>query len=124
MDRNGVFFVEAVGDKAAIEDGFVRVDKFNGIFLLREPDNCTGFFMIDLYFPHLALILEESHEFVYFVVVFRDVFHVYAVFSLPFLPSWLLSVSVIILRRRSSVWFGHLMDDGRLRDRIIHGFAF
>ena len=80
--------------------------------------------MIDLNFPHLALILEESHEFVYFVVVFWDVFHVYAVFSLPFLPSWLLIISVIVLRRRTSVCFGHLMYDRRLRDWIIHGFAF
>lgn len=79
--------------------------------------------MVDLDFPHLAFILEESHEFVDFVVVLWDVLHVYAVFSLPFLSGWLLVVFVIVLRRRTGVWFRRLIDDRRLRDWIIHGFA-
>lgn len=61
MDWNNIFFIEAIGNKASIEDGFLGVNKFYWILFLWKPDNCTGFLMIDLYFPDLPLILEERH---------------------------------------------------------------
>ena len=81
--------------------------------------------MIDLYLSDLALVLEESHQFVYFVVVFRNVLYVYAVFSLSLLSCWLfVIVLVVVLRRRTCIWLRHRMNDWRLRNGIIHGFAF
>lgn len=125
MDWNSVFFIEAVGDEASIEDGLVGVDEFYGILLLWKPHNCTGLLMIDLYLSDLALVLEESHQFVYFVVVFRNVLYVYAVFSLSLLSCWLfVIVLVVVLRRRTCIWLRHRMNDWRLRNGIIHGFAF
>ena len=81
--------------------------------------------MIDLYFSDLALVLEESHQFVYFVVVFRNVLHVNAVFSLSLLSCRLfVIVFVAVLRRRTCIWLRHRMNDWRLRNLIIHGFSF
>ena len=81
--------------------------------------------MIDLYLSDLALVLEESHQFVYFVVVFRNVLYVYAVFSLSLLSCWLfVIVFVVVLRRRTCICLRHRMNDWRLRNGIIHGFAF
>lgn len=79
--------------------------------------------MIDFDFSHLPLILEESHEFVDLVVVLRNVLHVYTVFSLSFLPSWLFIEFVTVLRR-TGVWFGHLIDGRRLSYWMIHRFSF